>query len=175
MRDVVSHVDVAPTLLDYAGMAAPAAFEGRSLRTLIDRQHGFWRALTPLHALFFAPRDSPSYSELFPMRRGRPPSTLRRLSRAFGPSAGESPDGHRRAVIVGARKLIMRADGQEESFDLTTNPQETPAAPLAQSETSALRARLDRFSTQLAQRRPEQVRPLDAATHARLRVLGYGE
>jgi len=175
IREVVSHVDIAPMLLDYAGIAAPATFEGRSLRALLRPQHRFWRVLTPLQTLFVAPRHSASYSELFSMRPNRRRPTLHRRPRAFRPSAREAPSGHRRAVIMGARKLIVRADNQEESFDLAANPHEAPAPPLAQSEASVLHAMLNRFSTQLTRRRPEQVRPLDAETRERMRALGYGE
>jgi arylsulfatase A-like enzyme len=160
IRDLVSLVDIAPTLLDYAGIAAPPTFEGRSLRGLIRRHHGFWRLVMHLQELFTSPRRSEqaSYSELFPSYTDKP----------------EEPDQHRRAVIVGDRKLIVHADGKEESFDLATNPQESPAAPLLESEASALRAALDRFSTQLAHKRaPEQTRPLDADTRERMRALGY--
>jgi arylsulfatase A-like enzyme len=160
IRDVVSLVDIAPTLLDYAGIAAPPTFEGRSLRGLVRRHHGFWRLVMHLQELFTSPRRSEqaSYSELFPSYTDKP----------------EEPDQHRRAVIVGDRKLIVHADGKEESFDLATNPQESPAAPLAESEASALRAALDRFSTQLAHKRvPEQTRPLDAETRERMHALGY--
>jgi arylsulfatase A-like enzyme len=160
IRDVVSHVDIAPTLLDYAGIAAPPTFEGRSLRGLVRRHNGFWRLVTHLQELFAAPRRSEqaSYSELFPLDADKP----------------EEPDRHHHAVIVGDRKLIVHADGKEESFDLATNPHESPAVPLAESEVSALRATLDRFSTQLAHKRsPEQTRPLDAETRERMRALGY--
>jgi len=160
IHDVVSHVDIAPTLLDYAGIAAPPTFEGRSLRGLVRGRHGLWRLLTPLQELFASPRRSEqaSYSELFPLNADKP----------------EEPDRHRRAVIVGDRKLIVHADGKEESFDLATNPHESPAAPLAESEASALRAAADRFSTRLAHKRaPEQTRPLDAETRERMRALGY--
>jgi arylsulfatase A-like enzyme len=160
IRDVVSLVDIAPTLLDYAGIAAPATFEGRSLRGLVRGRNGFWRLLTHLEELFASTRRSEqaSYSELFPRYTDKP----------------EEPDEHRRAVIVGDRKLIVHADGREESFDLATNPHESPAVPLAESEASALRATLDRFSTQIAHKRsPEQTRPLDAETRERMRALGY--
>jgi arylsulfatase A-like enzyme len=160
IHDVVSLVDIAPTLLDYAGIAPPPTFEGRSLRGLLRRHHGLWRLVMHLQALFASPRDSgqASYSELFPLDADKP----------------EEPDRHRRAVIVGDRKLIVHADGKEESFDLATNPQESPATPLAESKVSALRATLDRFSTQLAHKRaPEQTRPLDAETRERMRALGY--
>jgi arylsulfatase A-like enzyme len=160
IHDVVSLVDIAPTLLDYAGIAPPPTFEGRSLRGLLRRHHGLWHLVMHLQALFASPRDSEqaSYSELFPLDADKP----------------EEPDRHRRAVIVGDRKLIVHADGKEESFDLATNPQESPATPLAESKVSALRATLDRFSTQLAHKRaPEQTRPLDAETRERMRALGY--
>ena len=38
VRDLVRTVDIAPTLLDYAGVPAPAGMGGRSLRPLIERE-----------------------------------------------------------------------------------------------------------------------------------------
>jgi arylsulfatase A-like enzyme len=162
IRDVVSLVDIAPTLLDYAGITAPPTFEGRSLRGLVRRQHGLWRLVEHVQELFASPRRSEeaSYSELFPSYTDDP----------------GKPDQHRRAVIVGDRKLIVHADGKEESFDLATNPHESPAPPLPESEASALRAALDRFSMQVAHKRaPEQTRELDAETRERMRALGYAQ
>ena len=161
VRDTVSLVDIAPTLLDYLGVAVPGTFEGRSLRGLVRRHHGLWRVLRPLQGLVAPPQDAaePSFSELFPIV-GIP----------------SEPARHQRAVIVGDRKLIVHADNGEESFDLATNPHESPATPLTGADVSTLRARLDRFSMQLAHGRvPEQVRPLDPGTRERLRALGYAE
>lgn len=37
------NIDLAPTMLDYAGLAAPAAMQGRSLRPLVAGQKSAWR------------------------------------------------------------------------------------------------------------------------------------
>jgi arylsulfatase A-like enzyme len=42
-QHLVSGLDVLPTLLDYAGIAAPASFEGRSLRPLVEGKTVPWR------------------------------------------------------------------------------------------------------------------------------------
>ena len=57
----VSHLDIAPTLLDYAGVspASEARFAlGRSLRPLIEGHESPHR---PVYSEMFAHRDSPSY------------------------------------------------------------------------------------------------------------------
>ncbi|MCX7007235.1 MAG: sulfatase-like hydrolase/transferase [Kiritimatiellaeota bacterium] len=40
---LASGLDIMPTLLDYAGIAAPASLEGRSLRPLVDGKQVAWR------------------------------------------------------------------------------------------------------------------------------------
>ncbi len=42
-QHLVSGLDILPTLLDYAGIAAPASLEGKSLRPLVEGQEVPWR------------------------------------------------------------------------------------------------------------------------------------
>ena len=42
-QHLASGLDIMPTLLDYAGIAAPASLEGRSLRPLVEGQAPAWR------------------------------------------------------------------------------------------------------------------------------------
>ena len=42
-QHLVSGLDILPTVLDYAGITAPASLEGRSLRPLVERKEVPWR------------------------------------------------------------------------------------------------------------------------------------
>jgi choline-sulfatase len=42
-QHLVSGLDILPTVLDYAGLAAPASLRGQSLRTLLEGQSVPWR------------------------------------------------------------------------------------------------------------------------------------
>jgi arylsulfatase A-like enzyme len=53
----VTNVDLAPTLVDYAGLEAPAKWQGRSLRPLIDGSASDWRDHVVFdHGLYTAQR-----------------------------------------------------------------------------------------------------------------------
>ena len=41
--DLVLNVDIAPTILDYAGISIPPSMQGKSLKPLIDHQDADWR------------------------------------------------------------------------------------------------------------------------------------
>jgi arylsulfatase A-like enzyme len=66
IRGVVSEVDIAPTVLDLAGISAPVSFEGQSLRTTMRRARKSGRLLDFLDGLFHRGNDRPltAYSEL---------------------------------------------------------------------------------------------------------------
>jgi arylsulfatase A-like enzyme len=55
--ELVTNVDVAPTLADYAGLEPPAAWQGRSLRPLLAGENVSWRdRIVYEHGLFVAQR-----------------------------------------------------------------------------------------------------------------------
>jgi arylsulfatase A-like enzyme len=159
-RDTVSLIDVTPTLLDYSGVPPPDRFEGRSLRGIIAQAHGWRRWLTTLRA-FAGDSRSPraSFSELFPH---------------FERQQGDA-QLHRRSIIAGAHKLIVRADGSAEAYDLAADPKEQAATTLPAGTAGELRQSLRRFAARVATTNSPAylVPPLDEATRERLHALGY--
>jgi arylsulfatase A-like enzyme len=147
--EVVQLVDVAPTILDFAGIAPPATFEGHSLRPLM--QTG-WRA-------WFAdpPPARPALSELQKLLE-----------------IDETTKPRRMLVDPERRKVIRSEDGQSEWFDLRSDPGERDANGLSPQERTALGTELDALLEHLAARAtPGQTRELDDATRERLKALGY--
>jgi len=100
--DVVSLVDVAPTLLDWLEIDRPDSFEGRSFRSDLIRQRSWWRVLLAARA------DEPrtAYSELIR------DADHRRLS------------PHERALVMGSKKLIVGVGGEGEFYDTQRDPRE---------------------------------------------------
>src|SRR5439155_2936378 len=96
--DVVSLVDIAPTMLSTAGVPSPSAFEGRVLEAV---SRGPWLA---------------SWSRLW-RRDGTPPPAFSEL---IIPERSEAKNvrPHERAVVLGSQKLILGPGGESELYDL---------------------------------------------------------
>lgn len=62
-REQVLNLDLAPTILDYAGVAIPAVMSGRSMRALIDQPASKWRSdwLIVGHSVKHAASDQPQF------------------------------------------------------------------------------------------------------------------
>lgn len=146
----VSLVDLAPTILDWVGGAAPPSFTGRSLRPLIERRTSWTGWLRP------APAPQPLLAEL---------TRTEELDRRR-----RSP--HTQAVILGSHKLIAGIDGEREYYDLAADPAERAPDAL----TAAQRATLEDARVTLlaaAATQPAQPAAIDDATRDRMRALGY--
>jgi uncharacterized sulfatase len=150
--DVVSLVDVAPTLLDLVGAARPSTFEGRSLRGFLGADDGGWWARLTRRR----PAPRPAFSEL---------------------EQTDSPQvrlhAHATAIVLGTRKLIANRRGEREVFDLARDPNER--SPLEGDDAHELQVRLADFvhHPDGTRPRPTPSAPLDAETEQRLRALGY--
>jgi arylsulfatase A-like enzyme len=149
----VSLLDVAPTLLDVAGIAAPPPFEGHSLGPVL------WQAEHPWRARVRAPwaheaKPLPVFSEhIVP-----------------ADSADQRIRPHERAIIVEQAKLIVGVNGERESYDLAADPGEH--TPLLEAEATRLGDVLVAFRESVA--KPTQATPaIDPELRARLRALGY--
>lgn len=150
----VSLVDLAPTLLDLAGIAAPPSFDGHSFAPLLRRaRDGAW-SLSGVRA-WWAERtrsELPVVSELI-----KEPSATR-----------HSP--HERAIIAGSDKLIAGFDEQREFYDLAADPGEQHPEALD----TATRARLERSLAPLqASAAHGGNAVIDEDTKERMRALGY--
>jgi arylsulfatase A-like enzyme len=152
ISEPVSLLDVAPTLLDLAGLPAEETFEGRSLTGLLDGRDG-WRS--KLWGLFGAAETRPVFSELIKAKE-----TVRR-----------SP--HERAVVLDHDKLIVGVEGEREYYDLAADPGEKN--PQATSRRSDLDRALQQLYAGEAARGTPRKGTLDAETRERMRALGYDE
>jgi arylsulfatase len=141
----VSLIDLAPTLLELAGVPPPPRFEGGSLVPLLE----------PMWIDVAAPRDV--LGELPPTGPG---VDLRR---------------HDAALVRGHDKLLRGATAPQPlvRFDLAADPGEQ--RPLAVESAAPLLAALQARLAELAGRAdtPAETVPLDAATREKLRALGY--
>jgi len=158
VREVVSLLDVAPTVLDLLGIPPSAPFAGRSLRGPIWRAAHPWLAQTVWHAVSRPwSDDADAYGEFI-----LPPRKL-------------AMPVHATAIVRGSAKLIITADGTRKYYDLDDDPGETRADALGER----MRGRLERAATALrSTERPDaeaRVEPLDEETREHLRALGYAE
>jgi len=154
--DVVSLVDLAPTVLAAAGVASPPTFEGHSLLPALQRGslqrwlHG---------ALSHVAKPATAYSEMSDFR-----------------ATDIQPKLHRQALVQGSHKLIERRDNQEEAYDLAGDPTEHDRAGLDAAATAAMRATLATVEQRLSHaQEPRRTEAIDAGTRERMRALGYDD
>jgi len=144
VTEVVSLVDLAPTLLRLIGRPAPASFEGRSL--------------IPVSSGAAPARRPAAYSELLVPEAG--------ASKRFSP--------HVRSVVVGTHKLIAGEHGEMEFYDLKADPGERDPDALGEAERTVLRQTLAEIQQRAARRDARrEVKPVDDATRKQMRALGY--
>jgi hypothetical protein len=129
----VSLVDVAPTLLDLAGLSPEPRFEGRSLVPLLKAK----RTFTDWHAGARAIRNA----FLGPSVNGQsPPDIIVQLE----PSGGKYDlRRHTEAIIRGSTKLLIRPSGAMDRYELSADPGEASPSEGAVELSQTLRAALD--------------------------------
>jgi arylsulfatase A-like enzyme len=148
ITDVVSLVDVAPTILDLTGTFRPPPFEGRSLRSLLADEGWSWKRL---------------------WRRPEPAAAFSELLRAEGERRHRP---HETAVVLGQRKLIVGPEGESELYDLEADPAEKQ--PVTGQDGKELRHRLvDLVRHRDGHVAAGQPAPMDPETERRLRAFGY--
>jgi arylsulfatase A-like enzyme len=154
--EVVSLIDVAPTILDWIGKPIPNSFEGRSLEGSLASAGGGW-----------LDRWRGSRSR----RSGSVPAFGELLEEESG---GVRRSPHLRSVVDGWRKLIAGVDGEREFYDLAADPKETGAPALDAADRQPLERLLAEFVARVP-RIPERPTPLpvDPETRERMRALGY--
>lgn len=164
VEEVVSLIDLSPTLLDLIGRPAPASFEGHSLLPLLggrragssDLRVALSRLVARVRA---APPERAAFSELMIAEVGHE----KRYSR------------HVRSVVVGTRKLIAGKEGQMEFYDLEADPRERNPDALAEADRALLRETLEGMQQRaLSRGSKRETIEIDDATRAQMRALGYG-
>jgi len=156
VEPVVSLTDVAPTVLDLAGLPAPATFEGGSLRAAMGLPRRSWWPfgggpdLTPTGL----PITGTAFSELIKegTQRQRP---------------------HERAAITATHKLILDVDESREFYDLQADPGETNKQAVAPETQARLAGALADFMKHTGQQPAATAGAVDAETRERMRALGY--
>jgi len=140
-----SLIDVAPTLLDLAGLPPSAAHAGRSLVPVVEEAPDATRAV---------------YAQL--QRSGDSPG-------------GKTAGFEIRGVIANERKLLVYDDRPDELFDLRTDPAESRNVIAERSaEAAAMRADLERAGRRGPHHVPGRFEiPLSPKQAEKMRALGY--
>lgn len=156
VREPVSLVDVAPTILALVDQPVPPTFEGRSLVGLLGR----------------SPMVERLRSMGIPVGGRLAPPCLFELERN---SAQFDLRQHTAGIIKGSTKLLQKQTG-EELYELASNPSEVAVLARADGDRAAtLRAQLEDIRARLQQRaaRAPESKELDDATKEKIRALGY--
>lgn len=147
----VRHVDIAPTILDYANVSSPSSYRGHSLRPLIER---------PYNSSNVTGHDAVC--------------VIAEVASTVDDPGRIDPDALQVAVRTPQRKLYY--DGDETvGFDLVDDPSESkPIRELRTGAWSVLESALDRRLTHLERTLNRMNgREIDSETARRLRELGY--
>jgi arylsulfatase A-like enzyme len=157
---IVSSIDIAPTLVDLIGGPVPPSFEGRSwkgtlVRPIASSRFSSWFGEEPLRA----PTPVPAYSELIKL----PERDEKRVT------------PHEHAVVSGSLKLIVGKEGEREYYDLKADPGEKNPNALGDAERLELQNTYQQFRTRAIEHAaPRDTQTLDEDTKERMRALGYG-
>lgn len=156
---MVQVVDIAPTLLDLAGIPVPKTFEGHSLAPLLRRgRDGAW-SMAGLRSWWASRNDADVQvvSELI-----KEPDATR-----YSP--------HERAVIEGRDKLIAGVNGEREFYDLAADPAEQNRDALVATTRAKLERALEPLQAYAARGGDKGggAAPIDEDTKERMRALGY--
>jgi arylsulfatase A-like enzyme len=156
---VVSLVDIAPTLVDLAGAAIPPAFEGHSFKGTLINDPNRWRLLSWLAGKpGSGGAPGSAYTELI--------KNAERNAKRFTP--------HEHAIVLGSHKLIVGTAGEHEYYDLKADPGEKNPNGLSEAERNQLQNAYDLVRTRARERAaPRDTQELDPETRERMRALGY--
>jgi arylsulfatase A-like enzyme len=155
-EELVSLLDVAPTVLAAAGVSAPRSFEGRSLGWALPDTGGGWTASARVDGAG---------------RRAATPVFTQLL--VADDVVTQYPDSHRAAVLLDHRKLVVRNNGREEFYDLAADPAERDPNALDEGARGTLRSVLQSSRAEATAVRSSSAPPVDPETAARMRALGY--
>ena len=155
----VSVVDIAPTLLDWLGVARVERFEGRTLIPLMESTADAEVGRSGREAWVPSGESMGVVGEMIQLKANR-------------------RTGHERMIVLGDKKLIRDFDGGEQFFDLSRSPPEREGE-VSETEKKALRDALDRFVEHVlrdsAKEGSAEPAPIDDESREDLRALGYIE
>jgi arylsulfatase A-like enzyme len=156
---LVSSVDVAPTVLEVAGVPARPTFEGVSLARDLAAREGRSRLRRWLARLF---DDRPAPVVLSERRP-------QQLTEVRGPT-------HEDAVVSGWGKVIRSTDGSRTYYALDVDPGEQRPNRVDAGEREHLDDRLRAMRERAERdRTPAETHALDERTRGMLRALGYAD
>jgi arylsulfatase A-like enzyme len=150
VEEVVSLIDVAPTVLDVLGVTPPTSFRGRPLLgTAGWHPSDLWRRV----------------------RRGWKEQRDEAVSQLNVPSLLPLPPWHTAAVVRGSHKMLVATDGSRAYYDLAADHAEARSDALGPAD----RARLDSLLAGIPRRRDGagKTENLDERARERLKALGY--
>jgi arylsulfatase A-like enzyme len=152
----VALVDVAPTILEMAGVAAAPTFEGRSLTHVRRGRPGSGQGWFATVLSSFGDDPVPVASENLP----------------FAGSARLS--SHKRTILLGMRKLIRDVEGHSDYYDLHRDPGEQSPVRSFDAIPSSLQYALEKFVNFVGfHAASDQTPDVDEKTRERMRALGY--
>jgi arylsulfatase A-like enzyme len=155
VKAMVRNLDIAPTLLDLAGLAPPPSFEGRTLLPLLEGRDQGGRTA-------FSHTDMTSHEKLFAARM---PNLNRALFDVLFMARTD-----RWKVVYSRRRSAY------ETFDLYADPRETRNLhPSTDADARALKEALDAWVRAVPESAPDAATPkLPPGQIERLKALGYG-
>ncbi|MFB6140644.1 MAG: sulfatase [Halosimplex sp.] len=157
VEGLVSLVDVAPTLLDAAGIDAPDAREG-------------------FHGQSFHPTSDEPSREFVVSEYAAPQPSMAALERNLGyvPEEAKRYDRSLRAIRTKERKLVRGSDGSERLYDLDSDPGETTDVSASRPEAVAeLGEALDEWLDSVDVAGDRGAVSIGEDRKARLEQLGY--
>ncbi|MEW6270272.1 MAG: sulfatase [Thermodesulfobacteriota bacterium] len=160
----VEHLDLAPTILALAGVAAPSSFRGRAVLPSPPASRG------ELAPEAFALIEHPLYQEDSATRRAR---KQRRILSVAGTPTRPPAVERRGAALRGERWKMIREPEQRELYDLRADPGET--TNLAAQDAARV-AELEKVLAEKQARAPLRVLEpgaVDPRLRETLRALGY--
>jgi arylsulfatase A-like enzyme len=151
--DVVSLVDLAPTIVKLAGLTPPPTFVGRSLDAYLQRQPG--------PNSVSASRGA--FSSLAQLRRGK--NEVTPLQRIL----------HRTAYVRGAKKLLESSDGVLQMYGIDEDHLEFDLRTVGPDDQAMKRAYESAVKVAGANATKAEVAPIDQAMLEQLKALGYSD
>jgi arylsulfatase A-like enzyme len=159
VEHLVSSVDIAPTVLELAGLPVPASFEGTSFAPDLDTSlWGRWRRRL---AWLLGDRSEPvAYSEHL-----RPAD-----------QSGTPPTAPERALVLDDTKLIRLRDGERRFYGLAFDPGEQRPNDVEEDDRAGVEERLAEMEARAARNPSHADAGLpDAQLQETLKALGYIE